>query len=409
MGRYHGDWLNAFLDYSSYGEAPKRMYFWCGVSAIAGALRRRVWIDQVYFQWYPNLYIVLVAPPGIVAKSTTADIAMQILREVPGIKFGPSVCTWPALVTTFAEACEGFEVGGAVHQMSPMTIVSSEFGNLLNPKDKEMVDMLVNLWDGKPFVKATKGNGVDEVINPWINLIACTTPEWIAGSFPEYMVGGGFTSRCVFVYAEAKEKYVAYPADHVPDDMLERKAALVHDLEHIATRLCGPYTIDKRAKEFGIEWYSRHYEVDSQHLDSVRFGGYIARKQTQAHKLAMVLAASRTDELIITEADLRTAITMLTDLEPDQSKVFDKIGMHAEAAQMERLISMVQKRGRMPYSEVYDWMRRYFPHQNDIESALESCARANLFHIDARDGPAGRTAYIVAGPVGTSPELKVVK
>ena len=66
MTRIHNDWLSAFLDYTQFGEAPKHMYFWAGVSAIAGALRRKVWIDQAYFRWYPNFYICLVAPPGIV-------------------------------------------------------------------------------------------------------------------------------------------------------------------------------------------------------------------------------------------------------------------------------------------------------------------------------------------------------
>src|SRR5215203_157636 len=103
MPRRTKDWLSAFVDYSGFGEAPKRMYFWVGVSAIAGALRRRVWIDQAYFSWYPNLYVILVAPPGIVSKSTTADVGMSLLRQVREINFGPSVVTWQSLVKSFAD------------------------------------------------------------------------------------------------------------------------------------------------------------------------------------------------------------------------------------------------------------------------------------------------------------------
>jgi hypothetical protein len=65
MARKLKDWLSAYVDYASYSEAPKRMHFWCGVAAIAGALRRRTWIDMSYFRWYPNFYIIIVAPPGI--------------------------------------------------------------------------------------------------------------------------------------------------------------------------------------------------------------------------------------------------------------------------------------------------------------------------------------------------------
>src|SRR5215831_7830383 len=103
------------------------MHFWCGVSAVAGAIRRKAYIEMGYFRWYPNFYIILVAPPGIVSKSTTASIAMRLLRQVPGVKFGPDVVTWQALVTAFAEAQELFDVGnGNLETMSAITIESSE-------------------------------------------------------------------------------------------------------------------------------------------------------------------------------------------------------------------------------------------------------------------------------------------
>ena len=126
------NWLSAFLEYASHTEAPKIMHTWAGVSAIAGALRRKVWIDQYYYRWTPNFFVILVAPPGVVSKSTTADVAMSLLRDVPGIKFGPDVVTWQSLVTSFAAACESFEYDGDWHPMSAMTLVSSELGNLIN-------------------------------------------------------------------------------------------------------------------------------------------------------------------------------------------------------------------------------------------------------------------------------------
>jgi hypothetical protein len=49
------DWLSEFVANSQWGEAPVYMYFWTGVSTIAAALRRKVWIDMGNFVWYPNL------------------------------------------------------------------------------------------------------------------------------------------------------------------------------------------------------------------------------------------------------------------------------------------------------------------------------------------------------------------
>lgn len=392
--RHHSDWLAAFMDYASYGEAPKHMYFWCGVSAIAGALRRKVWIDQAYFRWHCNMYIILVAPPGIVSKSTTAGIAMNLLRQVPGIKFGPDVVTWPALVESFAEATEGFDYEGSIHPMSALTLESSEFGNLLNPQDKDMVDLLVALWDGKPgkFEKKTKHSGNDSIENPWINLIACTTPSWIAGNFPEYMIGGGFTSRCVFVYADEKEQYVPYPALRVPANLKAREAKLVEDLGHIST-LTGEYKLDREAVAWGEAWYHKHYSVRSATLDDDRFGGYIARKQTHIHKLAMVIAAASSDDLIITAEHLAIADQMVTDLEPDMQFVFSKIGKSETALYAERLIWFVHSRQKVSYHEAYRYVHSYFPSMRDFEDMLAGCLRAGYVKMDQQGG----AVFLLAG------------
>lgn len=380
MARKLGNWLSSFLEYSSFGEAPRHMYFWAGVSAVAGALRRRVWIDQAYFRWYPNFYICLVAPPGIVSKSTTAGVAMNLLRKVPGIKFGPDVVTWPALVEAFAGATEAFEYKGEHYPMSAMTLESSEFGNLLDPQDKQMVDLLVSLWDGKQgtFQKSTKHSGSDEVENPWINLIACTTPSWIAGNFPEYMIGGGFTSRTIFVYADAKARYVAYPGLVVPADLKAMEDDLVNDLAHISTSLAGEYRLSPCAVEWGEQWYKDHYTTRSAMLDPERFGGYLARKQTHIHKLAMVLAAAGSDEMLITSDHLHVAYTMVTDLEPDMQFVFSKIGRSETSVYAERLINFVKSKGSVPYMEVYRFVHTHFPSMRDFEDVFAGCLRAGF-------------------------------
>ena len=387
MARKLNDWLSGFLEYAEFGEAPRHMYFWAGVSAVAGALRRKVWIDQAYFKWYPNFYICLVAPPGIVSKSTTAGVAMSLLRRVPGIKFGPDVVTWPALVSAFAESTEGFEHDGAIYPMSAMTLESSEFGNLLNPQDKEMVDLLVSLWDGKQgsFEKSTKHSGKDTVENPWINLIACTTPAWIAGNFPEYMVGGGFTSRTIFVYADAKQRYVAYPGLRVPKDLEAQATALVDDLEDIS-KLHGEYKLTKAAVDFGEEWYHQHYSVRAANLDPERFGGYIARKQTHIHKLAMVLSASQGDSMLITPEHLATAHQMVTDLEPDMQFVFSKIGRSDASLHAERLVTFVQTRGEVGFQEAYRYVHSHFSSMRDFEDVLAGIVRAGFLLLSSKNG-----------------------
>lgn len=389
MARNYQNWLQGYIEYAT-GEAPRHMHFWTGVSTIAGVLRRRVWYEMGHFKWFPNFYIVIVAPPGIVSKSTTAGIGMDLLRNVTGVKFGPEIVTWQALATSFVNAAETYEYQGLHHIQSALTIESSEFGNLLNPQDKDMVDILVTLWDGKGIKKETKHSGNDTIENPWINLIACTTPSWIAGNFPEYLIGGGLTSRMVFVYADKKEKKIAYPRDHMRKDSDLQKAHLLEDLETIAVKCLGPYELEPSAKKWGELWYDQHYDGEKpRNLDDDRFGGYFARKQTHIHKLAMVLAAATRDEMVITLEDIQLAETMVTDLEPDMAMVFSKIGKTDDSFYADRLINFVRRSGPkgVSYTEVYRFVYSQFPSLRDFDSIFAGALKAGFIRLE--NGPGG--------------------
>ena len=378
MSRLYKDLFKPFMEYASVVESPAIMHFWAFVGAVAGCLRRKVWLDMKRFVWTPNFFIIFVAPPGIVSKSTTADIAMDLLRQVPGIKFGPDVVTWPALVSAFAAAGESFQYGEDWVPMSPLTLVASELGNLVNPQDREMINLYINLWDGrKSLEKVTKMSGNDIVEAPWINLLGCTTPHWIADNMPPAVVGGGFTSRCIFVYTDKKEKLVAYVDEMTRPEDEELKRSIIHDLEYIATNLTGPYHLDPAAREWGKEWYA-HLWAGQEKIGDDQTNGYTARKQTHLHKLAMVLAASKRDELILLAEDLQLADLMLTATEKDQMKVFNRMGRSEDSMQMERFVQFVQRKGECDYGEAYRSIHTYFADFSDFEGILTGTIRAGL-------------------------------
>jgi len=375
------------MQYSSFSEAPDKFHFWVGVSTIAGALRRRVWIDQGYFQWTPNFYIILVAPPGIVSKSTTLSIGMNLLKQVEGIKFGPDAVTWQALTQALADSNESVPMeDGSYFPMSCITIASSEFGTFLNPNDREMVDVLVSLWDGQLGVweKRTKTQGSDRIENPWINIAACTTPGWIAGNFPEYLIGGGFTSRCVFVYAQRKRRLVAYPSAVLPPEFRELERKLVHDLEAISI-LRGPYTLSPQAIEWGSNWYERHYNERPKHLDNERFSGYLARKQTHIHKLAMVLSAAEKDDLIITSENLSAAAEIVTSLEADMPEVFSLIGVGQYAKHSHMLVELVRSYGRLKEVEAFRLLFKTMGHKEFVDAVTSGVQSRILLKLQDQE------------------------
>jgi Protein of unknown function (DUF3987) len=359
------------------------MHFWSGAVAVAGALRRKVWIDQYYFRWFPNLYVLLVAPPAVVNKSTTADMAIDLLREVPGIKFGPDAITWQALVTSFAASAESFQVGEEWLVMSAITSCATELGNLLDPRDRQMMTNLITLYDGrKLFEKVTKMSGSDVVQNAWFNLIACTTPSWIQENIPEGMIGGGLSSRIVYVYAEKKEKFVPWPADVVPKDAAKTATDLISDLEHISL-LAGPFRATPEAKEWNDAWYRKHYNGGS-NLHDERFGGYVSRKQTHIWKLGMIISAAQRDTLEVTLPDIVTAHDMVTDLEQDMPKVFALVGKTPETRQSDRFIEFIRRRQAVSYEEAYRFLHAFFSDPNQIQGVMLAAVRAGF--IDYKKG-----------------------
>lgn len=385
MSRNFPSWLDAYVKYAAVTEAPKRMHFWSGASAIAGALRRKVWIDMARFQWLCNMYIVFVAPPGVVSKSTTTDIAMDLLKEVPGIKFGPDVVTWPALVSAFAASSESFIYEDEWHTMSPLTLVASEMGSLINPQDREMVNLYITLWDGrKTFEKVTKMSGNDTVEAPWINMLACTTPHWIADNMPAATIGGGFTSRCIFVYADTKERYIPFVDEMADDTDSDTRKKLIHDLEHISLNITGPYKITKEAREWYRPIYEEFWTNARERMDNTVLEGYAARKQTHLFKTALILAASQRDERVITKDDLQLATVMLEDVEKSMDNVFSRIGRTEDSLHAEKFVQFVIRKGGVSYDEAYRLVYSHFTDFRDFEGVVSGAVRSGQLRLEQR-------------------------
>lgn len=366
-------------------------------------LRRRVWIDQRYFQWTPNFYIIFVAPPGVASKSTCISTGIRLLREVPGVHIGPSSTTWQALIKVMEESGELVPFGDVDLPMSCVTCAISELGTFFRPDQGDMIDVLTDLWDGQmgSWRREIKTDAGTHIENPWINIIGATTPAWMEKNFPAYLIGGGLTSRCVFVYGERKRRLVAYPADAIDEGLFAaRGAKLIEDLIAIS-QMIGEYEMVPEAKAWGEAWYERHWSTRPDHMASEKYSGYIARKQTHLHKLAMVLAASERQELIITEDDMKLADRLVTALEHDMSKVFSSIGAVDNSRFVAEIVTFVQAAGSQSFNELW---RKCMPSMDmpAFKQAMDSAIQAGyitqkqeglklMFHANAASARVHRT------------------
>lgn len=384
MTRRLANWLDSYVAHCENTEAPKAFHTWVGVSVLASVLRRHVWFDMGHFKWWPNFYIILVAPPGIATKTTTMTIGHRLLRQIPGINFGPNIVTWQALMTRFAGLHEQFPYEDQFLSMSAMTIGSSELGSLLNPKkdDARAIDAMIELWDGSDRLeKETKNSGSDHIEAPWINLIGCTTPAWIADNVPRSMIGGGFVSRCIFVYKDEKETLNAWPRRRPNHNPASLSDDLIADLNHIGG-LVGPVEMTDEAYAWGEEWYEHLWRVEAKAASGELVRGYLARKQGHLVKTAMVLALARSDDRLIDLWTLKKAADMLRGIEAHYRKVFSRIGMSDLAVTAEEIIEIVRLAGRIRYMDLYQQVYSRIPDSRTWEAVVVGAKRSGQIALD---------------------------
>lgn len=397
MARLLSDWLRSYLEFTALSESPELFHFWTGVSTIASALKRRVWIDQRYFEWTPNFYIIFVAPAGVASKSTTIGIGTSLLREVEGVNFGPDSGTWQAIGKSLMEAQELIpktpgDLEGEMEEMSCITCTPGELGTFLDFSDRKLVDTLTSLWDGQrtSFEHRTATAGTIYIKNPWINIISATTPAWLKKNVPEEAIGGGFASRVIFVFADRKRQLVAYPGLASVDRKYEHlRESLIHDLQDMAQML-GEMILSPDAIRWGEEWYQQHWNERPTHMASERFDGYIARKQTHIHKLAMILSASRSSNRVIEKEHLEAAAQIVTGMEADMISVFESIGVAPTTRLMHEILSFLDTYNKQDLAVTTQTLYRHcfqIMSQQDFEEAFNAAIKAG--YIEQRQGQDG--------------------
>lgn len=323
--RLCSNWIETYEQYTDHTEAPKEFHRWAAISTLAGALGRKCFVRIGRFELQPSFYITFVAPPGIATKSTTAKSGMDLLDASKAIRLFRGSISWQALLDELKDGEFQCDMGnGQMKAMSCLQIFASELGVLLNgDHDGSMLDLLVDVWDGGPsFKRRTRSGGEMEIPRPFLNMIACTTPMWLTNNGGKYAVDGGFFSRTIFVYAESKEKLVAYPDERAGADKL--KEDLLHDLQSIS-KLKGEFVLDDEARAFGECWYEDLYKSPPTHLQGEMFQSYISRRQAHLHKTALVLSAARSSDMIITIEDMAMADNILTKSEKNLRLIYQAI------------------------------------------------------------------------------------
>lgn len=338
------NWLEAYMAYTALSRSPDEFHLWTGIVTIAGAIRRKAWFNFDYFELFPNLYVVLVAPAGRCKKSTAMRIGRKLLAQVPGVNFTTDSTTRERLIVDLAAAhADGH---------SSMTAYASEFASLLTSSGMDMVAFLTDIYDCPvEWAHKTKMGGTNKIKAPWLNLFGGTTPDWIARSLPLDTVGIGLTSRIIFVYQDTPRIRKAFPK--LTDDQKMLGELLLKDLVTIST-ISGQYILTPEAEQFYEAWDLKNQTERA--IDDPRLSGYYERKPMHVIKVAMVIAASQHDDPVLTKDDVEKALEILDRAEPAMARTFSAVGKNPLTLDIEQVLmalTMAKDEG-ISYGELLD-------------------------------------------------------
>jgi hypothetical protein len=334
------DWIDNYIKLTEESEPPLMFRLWTAISVVAACLQRKCRLDWGSLTFYPNLYIVLVAPPGKARKGTAMKAGRRFLEELQ-INVAAESITREALVRELMESnYTNISPEGQMLTHSSLTIYSEELAVFLGQQNNQLVMDLTDWFDcSKKWTYRTKGSGTDEIIGVWVNLMGATTPDLLRGTLSGDAIGGGLTSRMIFVFEPRRGKVVPYPIWGPEEIALQ--TILMRDLERIRN-LSGVFRTTEEFLAEWSDWYTK--QSDNPPFEDPNFAGYIERRPTHVMKLSMILNASRTDDMILDAIDFRRAIKILEATEYRMPQALKGIGKNQNSDVLTRIWSDIALR-----------------------------------------------------------------
>jgi len=254
--------------------SPTVFGIWTGMYTVSTILKRLAfysWADTIMV---PNLFMILVAPPGIVKKTTQLNKSLRLFKDVERFVLDPTMralrmpktrkgsITPEALHEELIPELRVIEKdNGKFMQIttgSTLNLVVSELTTLIDKKKYNLglIDKLTSLFDSSDIGedRTTKGDGTQELRDIYVTLAGATTPEAMRTAFPEEALGGGFMSRAIIVYAHEITRVYAMPPtlDGIPSNMeLARRLAWIIDNAR------GEYMLSPEADKAHTAWYTK--------------------------------------------------------------------------------------------------------------------------------------------------------
>lgn len=329
---------------------------------VAGAIERKLWCSNGYVTTYPNMYVFIIGDRGV-GKSVMTNIAMRILEEVPGIEMAANKINDASLIKKLTKVGQKrtFEYQGVVYKNSSVFLYASEATSTFKEMypGASIISTLTDLYNcnDEPWTlnakwkKDTMKDDEVAVHNPCINMLACSTPQWLMSKvMRKDDIEGGFGSRVVMVVHEGNFEFQGgWQAGSLKE--AELRAKVVEDLRIIAN-LKGPMQVSVEWRAAHKAYSKQHYKAlaELEHRDSLLAACLARKASTSLMKLSMVLSVAEGDSLVLTAEHAHKAWEMLSTLEKHIPYAFKNIETNYEVAHTRDLWSWLRDAKKKTFS-----------------------------------------------------------
>jgi hypothetical protein len=379
------DFIALFEQFTEGAFSPQSFKLWTGIFLVGAALERRVWIRTGNRRTYPNLYVWLVAPPGV--GKQVIDDGKELFRRLETDKslhklfIAPDSMTRASIVDDLAKAKQVYlPLAGPPVEYHSMTIFAEEMGVLMPGYDGDFLGKLNKLFNNPPDHIETRRHGpVRElrISNPQLSFLAGTQPGWMTEVLPETAWSTGLTSRTIMVYASQtpfRDLFTEFDEDPgLATNLVERLRQL--------TRLYGECELSPEATQRLLEWHRAGGPPAPRHSKLEHY----LRRRTNLHviKLSIIAGVSRTGRLRVELEDCDRAIEWLVEAEKVMPDIFRAMVGRSDAQVIEELhyyLTALWRAGKMkpvPEEKLFHFLHQRVPSEK-VEKILAIAERSNV-------------------------------
>lgn len=329
MSRPIEDIIDTGLELMSQMPAPENFKNAAMLTIMSSLMGRRVFLDN---EWelpraYPNLYTMLVAPPGV-GKDIIISWVRRTLNSLQEY-VGNQRKVWASAGTSISpkgiydalsssDLCEQhFRWNSQPEVFRSLTFLMGEMSTIMPDYDQRLIGILNELYNCEP-VAEDRIRGQDYLIpNPHITMLIGNQPATLFETLPEKAFHMGFTSRlCIFQAFEKVKRKRVKKADSNSD--LQAKFL---DALHDVTLMTGGFRVTKDADA----WLDMFEEDEPFAVPGSRWIDYNPRRILHVQKIAMICSASERSDRKLDVSHLERALEFMKSYEKDLPHLFDGV------------------------------------------------------------------------------------